>query len=191
LASAVAMCEANLLLATDGKTGSSFGTMDVMRLPLGVLTGVGFIGGGSIIQRGDLATGVTTAATLWVMTAIGLCFGGGQLGLGIAATTLTVLTLAVLKWAENCLPREQRATLVVAGGGEHLSAADVTKALAAIGFRARLLRQGRSSPDADWQLCFEVRWKQPERSGPPFDKIEAVRRRFGLERFEMPAAVAE
>lgn len=37
--------------------------MDVLRLPLGILTGVGFIGGGAILRRGDVTTGVTTAAT--------------------------------------------------------------------------------------------------------------------------------
>ena len=37
--------------------------MDLMRLPLGILTGVGFIGGGAILKKGDLVSGVTTAAT--------------------------------------------------------------------------------------------------------------------------------
>jgi putative Mg2+ transporter-C (MgtC) family protein len=72
------MIQANLLLSAVGKAPNSFSQMDVLRFPLGVLTGVGFIGGGAIFKRGDLVTGVTTAATLWVMTAIGLAFGGGQ-----------------------------------------------------------------------------------------------------------------
>src|ERR1700744_2061333 len=59
LAASVAMMQANILLPVDGKTASSFGTMDLMRLPLGILTGVGFIGGGAILRRGDLVTGVT------------------------------------------------------------------------------------------------------------------------------------
>ena len=67
LAACVAMIEANLLLSVGGKVTDSFGSMDVLRLPLGVLTGVGFIGGGAILKRGDLVTGVTTAATLWAM----------------------------------------------------------------------------------------------------------------------------
>lgn len=86
---------ANILLPVDGKTATSFGTMDLMRLPLGILTGVGFIGGGAILRRGDLVTGVTTAATLWVVTVIGLCFSGGQLGLGIGTSVLVLFTLAV------------------------------------------------------------------------------------------------
>ncbi len=98
LAASVAMIQANILLSVGGKAPDSFGVMDLMRLPLGILTGVGFIGGGAILKRGDLVTGVTTAATLWMMTAIGLCLGGGQLGLGIAATVLGVITLWALSW---------------------------------------------------------------------------------------------
>ncbi|MGX7877407.1 hypothetical protein ACVDG5_036575 [Mesorhizobium sp. ORM6] len=60
--------------------------MDVLRFPLGVLTGVGFIGGGAILRRGDLVSG-----DLWVITAIGLAFGGGQYGLGAARTLLTLM----------------------------------------------------------------------------------------------------
>jgi putative Mg2+ transporter-C (MgtC) family protein len=81
LAASIAMIQANILLPLGGKTAESFSVMDLMRLPLGILTGVGFIGGGTILKRGDLVTGVTTAATLWLVTVIGLCFGGGQLAL--------------------------------------------------------------------------------------------------------------
>jgi putative Mg2+ transporter-C (MgtC) family protein len=42
--------------------------MDLMRLPLGIRTGVGFIGAGTIVRRGELIAGVTTAATLWLVT---------------------------------------------------------------------------------------------------------------------------
>src|SRR5262249_50187652 len=82
LAAALAMIQANVLLTVGGKTSDSFGVMDLMRLPLGILTGVGFIGAGAILRRGDLIIGVTTAATLWIMTVIGLCLGGCQVALG-------------------------------------------------------------------------------------------------------------
>lgn len=78
LAASVAMIQANILLSLDGKTPGSFAVMDLMRLPLGILTGVGFIGGGSILKKGDLVTGITTAATLWVVTVIGLCLGAAN-----------------------------------------------------------------------------------------------------------------
>src|SRR6266446_8043427 len=74
LAASVAMIQANILLPMDGKTTGSFAVMDLMRLPLGILTGVGFIGGGAILKQGGSVKGVTTAATLWIITTIGLCF---------------------------------------------------------------------------------------------------------------------
>src|ERR1700758_248025 len=88
LAASVAMIQTNILLPLAGKTPESFAVMDLMRLPLGILTGVGFIGGGAIFKKGDLVTGVTTAASLWLVTVIGLCLGGGQLILGMVATLL-------------------------------------------------------------------------------------------------------
>jgi putative Mg2+ transporter-C (MgtC) family protein len=113
LAASVAMIQVNLLLPTAGRTSDSFIMNDLMRLPLGILTGIGFIGGGAILRRDNIVTGVTTAATLWLVTVIGLCLGGGQLGLGIVATVIGLLALTVLKWAENLLRREQYATLTI------------------------------------------------------------------------------
>src|SRR5947209_3962697 len=76
LAASIAMILTNLLLSTQGKTAESFATMDPMRLPLGLLCGMGFIGAGAIVRRrGEPIQGVTTAATLWLTTVLGLCFG--------------------------------------------------------------------------------------------------------------------
>jgi putative Mg2+ transporter-C (MgtC) family protein len=80
LAAAIAMIQTNLLLAVKGRTADSFVMLDLMRLPLGILTGMGFIGGGAILRRESLVLGVTTAATLWFVTVIGLCFGVGRSG---------------------------------------------------------------------------------------------------------------
>jgi putative Mg2+ transporter-C (MgtC) family protein len=113
LAAAVAMIQANLLMATAGKTGDSFVTLDLMRLPLGILSGMGFIGAGAIVRRDNLVLGITTAATLWFVTVIGLCFGGGQLRLGLAALALGLAVLWGLKWFEQITKRDRRAELTV------------------------------------------------------------------------------
>jgi putative Mg2+ transporter-C (MgtC) family protein len=60
LAVSVAMLEVNALLGTTGRASDSFVMNDLMRFPLGILTGVGFIGGGVILHRDNLAVGVTT-----------------------------------------------------------------------------------------------------------------------------------
>ena len=113
LAACLTMIQANLLLSTLGKTPQSFASMDVLRFPLGVLTGVGFIGGGAILKRGDLVTGVTTAATLWIMTAIGLCIGGGQLIVGSAGAVIAFIVLSPFKRFDKLIPRRQKARFVI------------------------------------------------------------------------------
>jgi putative Mg2+ transporter-C (MgtC) family protein len=111
LAASVAMIQVNLLLPMAGRPPNSFVMNDLMRFPLGILTGVGFIGGGAILRRETLVVGVTTAATLWLVTVIGLCLGGGQLVLGMTATLIGLAALWGLKWMEIGLVRECRARL--------------------------------------------------------------------------------
>lgn len=113
LAACIAMAQANFLINSNGKPVDSFVVMDIMRLPLGILTGIGFIGAGAIIKRGELTVGVTTAATIWFVTVMGLCFGGGQIALGLAAFALCFVVLTGLKKFELSTKREQKGTLRV------------------------------------------------------------------------------
>jgi putative Mg2+ transporter-C (MgtC) family protein len=114
LAASVSMIQMSLLLPVSGKAHDSFSVMDVMRLPLGILTGVGFIGAGAILRRGDLVLGVTTASTIWMATVVGLCLGGGQLALGTAAAVVTVVVLWGVKQVEEHLPKRGRAIVSIA-----------------------------------------------------------------------------
>lgn len=113
LAASISMIQANLLMPTTGKAPDSFVVLDLMRLPLGILTGMGFIGAGAILRRGEVVHGVTTAATLWLVTVIGLCLGGGQLGLGLAGLALALIVLWGLRWLEKVLPQDRHATLTL------------------------------------------------------------------------------
>ena len=56
-----------------------------------------YLSGELCLKKGCSIVGVTTAATLWIITVIGLCFGGGQLALGVVPTILSFLTLGVFK----------------------------------------------------------------------------------------------
>jgi putative Mg2+ transporter-C (MgtC) family protein len=114
LAATLAMLQVNLLLPLSGKTPSSFAVMDLMRNPLGILTGMGFLGAGVIIKRDrNLVTGVTTAATLWFVTVLGLLFGAGNLGIGSVGSLLAILILWGLKKMENFIPRRQHGSLTL------------------------------------------------------------------------------
>jgi putative Mg2+ transporter-C (MgtC) family protein len=109
--------------------------MDLMRLPLGILTGVGFIGAGVILRRGEMVAGVTTAATMWMVTVIGLCFGGGQVGLGWAATAIALATLWGLGWLESRIQVERKVKLVVEVEETGPSEDEVRSAAAKAGLR--------------------------------------------------------
>ncbi len=156
LAASVAMIQVNLLLPTAGRPPDSFVMNDLMRLPLGILTGIGFIGGGAILRRDNIVTGVTTAATLWVITVIGLCLGGGQLGLGIAATILALVALTALKWAEHRLRREQHATLAIDLSAEGPGEQDIRHRLTTAGLTIMAAHVILASNGKSRRLVFEL-----------------------------------
>jgi putative Mg2+ transporter-C (MgtC) family protein len=111
LAAALAMLQVNLLLPLAGKSPDSFIVMDLMRLPLGILSGIGFIGAGVIIKRGADVTGVTTAASMWVVTVLGLLFGAGNIYLGITGSIIVLFVLWLLKFVEGHFSREHHGSL--------------------------------------------------------------------------------
>src|ERR1700753_4352976 len=100
LAESLSMILANGLLGTSGKNSSSLAQLDMMCLPLGVLSGMGFIGAGVILRKGEMVIGVTTAATLWTVTMLGLCFGAGKILLGSIGLLLTLCTLWIFRVME-------------------------------------------------------------------------------------------
>jgi putative Mg2+ transporter-C (MgtC) family protein len=184
LAACVAMIQANLLLDLEGKTSSSFGVMDLMRLPLGILTGVGFIGGGTILKRGDIVTGVTTAAALWIISVIGLCFGGGQLGLGMIATILAITTLWILKRFDAFISRDHRA-LVSIITDKRLSILELNTLIKPLGYFAFFHKKKNYTETKQWE--FEIHWKRSDRLGPPSDLLNLLENNYTVESFELAA----
>ena len=87
---------------------------DPTRLAAGVLSGMGFLGAGVIIREGNhIVRGVTTAAAIWFVTIIGLAFGAGAIGVGIIATLLSLLILAVIPTLEAMIQHDQYSDLTV------------------------------------------------------------------------------
>ena len=74
---------------------------DPMHIASGIITGIGFIGGGLIIFRGDTLHGVTTAAGLWITTAVGMAVGFGLYQVAIFATLLTILMFTGMWYIED------------------------------------------------------------------------------------------
>jgi putative Mg2+ transporter-C (MgtC) family protein len=78
------------------------------RILEGLMTGIGFIGGGAILKQGDRATGTATAASLWATGAMGAAVGFGQLDIAVILSLVTFLTLGVLSPLKKVVLDEDR-----------------------------------------------------------------------------------
>jgi len=158
LAACVAMLQVNALLTQVGKQTDSFVVLDLMRLPLGILSGVGFIGAGAILRKDGMVKGVTTAATLWIVTVIGLCFGGGQVGIGLVSLVLGLIVLWFLERVEKMIPRQISAVLTVEYQPGSFSRQVLLDALKKSGYTAVPLSASMSVENQTREECLEIRW---------------------------------
>ena len=101
----VLICIAAVLFTTLSVRLSQ-GRGDPGRLAAQILTGVGFIGAGTILHTRGAVTGLTSAATIWVVTAIGIALGSGAYVEALGATVLVMLVLAGLGRFEDLLARQ-------------------------------------------------------------------------------------
>jgi putative Mg2+ transporter-C (MgtC) family protein len=100
LAAALAMIISEVAFVEALGTSNSW-RPDPMRLASGLLTGMGFLGAGTIVRNKYIVRGITTAATLWFSTILGLCFGAGAFGMGIIGLLAILFILIVLPGIEN------------------------------------------------------------------------------------------
>jgi putative Mg2+ transporter-C (MgtC) family protein len=109
--------------------------LDPSRIAAQVVSGIGFLGAGSILLRGEIVRGLTTAASLWSVAAIGLAVGGGLYVEAVAATIVILIILAGIKPIEDRLQQRHKShdlILRVDQGEFSIAALD-----AALGYRAR------------------------------------------------------
>lgn len=86
--------------------------LDPSRIAAQIVSGIGFLGAGVIFVKQNIVTGLTTAASIWVVAAVGMACGAGMPFLAAATTVLHLLTVTVLSWLARRIP--------VAGRGRDL-----------------------------------------------------------------------
>ena len=69
---------------------------DPSRVAAQIITGIGFIGAGTVLRQGLTVTGLTTASTLWIAAAIGMACGCGKLSIAVVSTILTIAILVLM-----------------------------------------------------------------------------------------------
>ena len=94
--STMMMILSGLVLGASGVAAS-----DLTRIAAGVITGIGFMGAGTIIRARGSIVGLTTAATLWAMAGLGLVIGAGYYLAAVIFTTIVISTLVVFRYLEE------------------------------------------------------------------------------------------
>lgn len=94
----------NIYSSVQGMTNA-----DPARLAAQVVSGIGFLGAGSILKEGPTIKGLTTAASLWVVSGVGLAAGAGYYAGALMTTLLVFLTLGILSRMEH---RDSRSYLI-------------------------------------------------------------------------------
>ena len=102
-------------------SGQSVVRADPTRIAAQIVTGIGFLGAGAIIRQGFSVRGLTTAATLWVVAAVGIAAGAGYYSAAVIATALVIFSLWPLRILaframERFRPEERRVLLELRPG---------------------------------------------------------------------------
>ena len=121
---------------------------------LSVVSGIGFLAGGAILRTGFTIQGLTTAAGLWLVAAIGLCAGGGMYYESVAVTLIGVAALTLLRRFEDKDDRVRRRLVLTLTGAAVPTDALVAK-LAAIDVAPTI--EGWNRDSAHRQLTLALR----------------------------------
>lgn len=157
-ASAVAMMLSHALFRETA--GEAAWRPDPARLGAGILTGIGFLGAGTIIRHENLVRGVTTAASLWFVTVLGLVFGSGEFALGALGLGVAVLTLYVLPAMEKHIRTDWYATLTLTMEMDALDEAELRRRLKALGLKVKATEFRHDFAARRKTIAFELKLKR-------------------------------
>lgn len=146
-----------------GSMAANPANADPGRIAAQIVSGIGFLGAGTIIQAKGSVIGLTTAATLWVVSAIGIAVGAGQWAEAIGTTVLVLVALLLLGKVEARLIHAKRSQSLVVQTVPDIEAVIAVEAvLDKHDLKHRMLDLERR--DKDFVFSFELRGPTDRRS---------------------------
>lgn len=139
---------------------SAFGaTPDPARLPAQVITGVGFLGAGTILREGPTVHGLTTAASLWAVACLGVAAGAGYYSIALIGMVFILITLTLFEMLQNRLVGQSSSLTCYS-----VVTKDLTEALEALNRHARnqnagicdMATQRREDGSYEIRFCAEI-----------------------------------
>ncbi|GIO22910.1 MgtC/SapB family protein [Oceanobacillus sp. J11TS1] len=102
---------------------------DPARIPSYVISGIGFLGAGTIIVYGGTIKGLTTAASIWTVAGIGLVVGAGMYSIAMVTTFIILISLIFLNQIENFFPRFKFSNFIEITATEEFEVHEAVKAV--------------------------------------------------------------
>jgi putative Mg2+ transporter-C (MgtC) family protein len=130
--------------------------LDPSRIAAQIVTGIGFLGAGVIFRQGFTIRGLTTAASLWLVAAIGMAAGAGYWAGAVLATAAGVISLRPLEWLKDWMLPQRAASRLMVEVAEGATSGEVLDALERVGDLLALRRDGK-------RLEVELRLDRAER----------------------------
>ncbi|RKP46152.1 MgtC/SapB family protein [Pararobbsia silviterrae] len=126
--------------------------LDPSRIAAQVVSGIGFLGAGSILLRGEIVRGLTTAASLWSVAGIGLAVGGGMYTAAIGATIIIVIILAGVKPLERrfiTVKQQHSVQLIVERGSVSFETVHSALGTGSVRVKQFIVQQAEDDPETD------------------------------------------
>ena len=148
--------------------------VDASRIAASVVSGIGFLAGGAILRTGVTVQGLTTAAGLWLVTAIGLCSGAGMYVESVFVTALGIIALWLLRRLEDKDDRlvSRRVSLVFGEGAGNDATSRIVTIVSELGATISDVEYERRLDEQRTTLTFDVRLPVQVSMGELIDVIE-------------------
>ncbi len=144
---------------------------DVARLGAQVISGIGFLGAGTILREGDRVRGLTTAATLWAIACVGLAIGIGYYGGAIAAAFMMLIVLRVLGYIMTKRNGEGFAVIHVAADNNTETVANILSVIHIYCTEIKNIDFTATEDDKNVLLLFTVQLRQGKSSEEIFTSL--------------------
>jgi putative Mg2+ transporter-C (MgtC) family protein len=134
---------------------------DPARLAAGVLAGMGFLGAGVILRQSThVIRGVTTAATLWFVSMIGMAFGAGSIGIGIVATVSSYLILTLFPYFETRIRKDWYSDLVITFNPSECSVESIVNVIEPLELKVKGIDTDEVIDSASCVATFHLKYKR-------------------------------
>jgi len=133
---------------------------DPARLAAGILTGMGFLGAGTIIREGHLVRGITTAAVLWYVTILGLAFGSGHIQLGLIGMGIVLIALFLLPVIEGRINNDWYGTVVVTAAMDAFADRDVRQQIETLPIRVKKMDIEYDLEQKRKTICCQIKFQR-------------------------------